>query len=80
MDGVRRFWVGLRLIISGHSRRTWLLWGLAVLLLALTPFAFLDPAAWTFALDPELAAIVALLGFASVRSGVLRLIGLPRRS
>jgi hypothetical protein len=56
--------------------------------LVLTPFALMDPAAWVFLLDPELAAIVALLGFASVRAGALRLVWhpllalsrLPRRS
>lgn len=70
---------GLRLIAGRHSARVWLLWGLAVLLLVLAPFALLDPAAWVFVLDPELAAMVALLGFASIRAGALRLVRLHRR-
>ena len=77
MDAVRRFTAGIRLVVRSHSKRVWLLWGLAVLLLAVTPFALLDPAAWAFVLDPELAAIVALLGFASLRAGVLRAVWQP---
>jgi hypothetical protein len=88
VDAVQRFFVGVRLIVRQHSARVWFLWGLAALLLLLTPFALMDPAAWVFLLDPELAAIVALLGFASVRAGTLRLVWhpllalsrLPRRS
>ena len=48
-----------------------------VLLLVLTPFALLDPAAWAFVLDPELAALVALVGFAGIRAGALRLLWHP---
>jgi hypothetical protein len=77
MDSVQRFVVGIRLIVGRHSGRVWLLWGLAALLLVLTPFALLDPAAWVFLLDPELAAIVALVGFASIRTGAFRLISRP---
>jgi hypothetical protein len=77
MDAVRRFTAGVRVLAAGHSRRVWLLWGLAILLLVLTPFALLDPAAWVFVLDPELAAIVALVGFAGVRSGAVRLLQQP---
>ncbi|HEU5215444.1 MAG TPA: hypothetical protein VFU30_07880 [Gaiellaceae bacterium] len=77
MDSVQRFLVGLRLIAGRHSGRVWVLWGLAALLLVLTPFALLDPAAWVFLLDPELAAIVALLGFASIRVGASRLLWHP---
>ncbi|HEU5476198.1 MAG TPA: hypothetical protein VFU64_00020 [Gaiellaceae bacterium] len=46
-------------------------------MLVLTPFALLDPAAWVFLLDPELAAIVALVGFASIRAGAFRLVCRP---
>lgn len=77
MDGVQRFVVGLRLLAGRHSRRVWLLWALAALLLLLTPFALLDPAAWAFVLDPELAAIVALVGFAGIRAGLSRRIWQP---
>ena len=45
----------------------------------LTPFALLDPGAWVFVLDPELAAIVVLVGLAGVRAGVLRFVRLPWR-
>jgi hypothetical protein len=79
MDELRRFLAGLRLIAGRHSAQVWILWGLAALLLVLTPIALLDPAAWVFLLDPELAAMVALLGFASVRAGALRLVRLHRR-
>ena len=77
VDAVQRLVVGFRLIVRQHSARVWLLWALAALLLVLTPFALMDPAAWVFVLDPELAAIVALLGFASLRAGALRLVSLP---
>jgi hypothetical protein len=50
------------------------LWLVAVAVLIATPFAFFDPAAWLFALDPELAAAVVLLGAAAVRAGALRLL------
>lgn len=45
------------------------MWALAMLLLVLTPFALLDPAAVTFVLDPELAALVTLVGLAGIRAG-----------
>jgi hypothetical protein len=77
VDAVQRFFVGVRLIVRQHSARVWLLWALAALLLLLTPFALMDPAAWVFLLDPELAAIVALLGFASLRAGAFRLVAQP---
>ena len=74
MDPLRRFLVGVRLLAQQHSLRTWLLWLVAVAVLIATPFAFFDPAAWLFVLDPELAAIVVLLGAATVRAGALRLL------
>jgi hypothetical protein len=79
VDGVQRFLVGLRLIGRRHSARVWLLWALAAVVLVLTPFALLDPAAWLFLVDPELAAIVALLGLASIRAGALRVLPLRLR-
>jgi hypothetical protein len=60
--------------VQRHSVRTWLLWLVAIAVLIATPFAFLDPAAWLFALDPELAAAVVLLGAAAVRAAGLRLL------
>ena len=75
MDAIRRVVVGLRLIAGRHSPRVWLLWGIAALLLVLTPFALLEPAAWIYLLDPELAALVAMLGIASLRTRIR----LPRR-
>jgi hypothetical protein len=77
MDALRRLLVGIRLILGRHSARVWFLWGLAVVLLALAPFALLDPAAWVFVLDPELAAIVALVGLAGMRAGALRVFRRP---
>jgi len=76
MDAIRRFVVGLRLIAGRHSPRVWVLWGIAALVLALTPFALLEPAAWVYILDPELAALVAMLGLASLRTRIR----LPRRT
>jgi hypothetical protein len=64
----------VRLLARRHSLRTWLLWLVAVAVLIATPFAFFDPAAWVFVLDPELAAVVVLLGATAVRSGALRLL------
>jgi hypothetical protein len=74
MDAIHRLLVGVRLLARRHSLRTWLLWLVAVAVLIATPFAFFDPAAWVFVLDPELAAIVVLLGATAVRSGALRLL------
>ena len=76
MDAVRRFAVGLRLIAGRHSRRVWLLWGLVALVLVLTPFALLEPAAWLYVFDPELAALVVMLGLTSLRTRIR----LPRRT
>lgn len=74
MEALQRFAVGIRLLVRRHSLSTWLLWLIVVAVLVATPFAFLDPASWVFALDPELAAIVVLLGATAVRSGALRLL------
>jgi len=74
VDALQRFAVGVHLLIRRHSLRTWVLWLILVTVLIATPFALLDPAAWVFALDPELAAIVVLLGATAVRSGALRLL------
>jgi hypothetical protein len=78
MDALQRFLAGIPLLVRRHSPRVWLLWGLAAALLVLTPFALLDPAGWAFLVDPELAAIVALLGLGSVRTGALRVLRLSR--
>jgi len=80
MDGVHRLLAGLRLIATRHSPRVWLLWALVALVLVLTPFALVDPAGWAFLLDPELAAILALVGLTGLRSGTLRLIAAPVRA
>lgn len=72
MDAVQRQLAGIRLIAGRHSARVWLLWAVAALVLVLTPFALVDPAAWLFVLDPELAAVVVLVGMAGVRAGALR--------
>jgi hypothetical protein len=79
VDGVFRFVVGFRALAQRHSLRVWLLWALAAVVLLLTPFALVDPAGWMFLVDPELAAIVALLGLTSIRTGALRLVRIPRR-
>ncbi|HVW88150.1 MAG TPA: hypothetical protein VHC01_01680 [Gaiellaceae bacterium] len=78
MDALQRFLAGIPLLVRRHSPRVWLLWALAAALLVLTPFALLDPAGWAFLVDPELAAIVALLGLGSVRTGALRVLRLSR--
>jgi hypothetical protein len=78
MDALQRFLVGIPVLVRRHSLRVWLLWGLAAVLLVLTPFALLDPAGWVFLVDPELAAIVALLGLGSLRTGALRTLRLSR--
>lgn len=78
MDALQRFLVGIPVLLRRHSLRVWLLWGLAAVLLVLTPFALVDPAGWAFLVDPELAAIVALLGIGSVRTGALRVLRLGR--
>lgn len=80
MDGLQRFAAGLRLIARRHSARVWLLWGLAALVLVLTPFALLDPAIYLFLLDSELAATVVLLGVVGIRAGALRVVRRAVRS
>ena len=78
MDALQRFLAGIPLLVRRHSPRVWLLWALAAALLVLAPFALLDPAGWAFLVDPELAAIVALLGLGSLRTGALRVLRLSR--
>ncbi len=72
MDAFWRLLVGVRLIFERHSARVWLLWALAAVPLVLTPFALVDPATVMFLADPELAAIVVLVGLAGLRAGALR--------
>jgi hypothetical protein len=72
VDALHRQLAGIRLIAGRHSARVWLLWAVVGLVLVVTPFALLDPAAWLFVLDPELAAVVVLVGMAGIRSGALR--------
>jgi hypothetical protein len=78
MDALQRFLAGIPLLLRRHSLRVWLLWALAAALLVLTPFALVDPAGWAFLVDPELAAIVALLGIGGLRTGALRVLRLSR--
>jgi hypothetical protein len=80
MDSIQRFLIGLRLIAMRHSLRVWLLWAVVAVVIALTPFALLDPAGWMFLLDPELAAIAALIGIAGLRQRVTRRISFVKRN
>ena len=45
-----------------RSAHIWLLWGLGALVLAACPMLLSDPAMWPFILDPELLALVIIVG------------------
>ena len=56
-------------IISVLSRRfarlplyVWLLWAAAALLLAACPMLLSDPALWVYLLDPEVLALIVIIG------------------
>jgi hypothetical protein len=44
-------------MLRRHSRRTWLLWGLGVVVLLASSLSMLDPVVLTFVVDPELLAL-----------------------
>jgi hypothetical protein len=49
-------------LVQRHEPRVWLFWAVGVAVLIATPFALIDPATWIFVLDPELLALVAVVG------------------
>jgi hypothetical protein len=49
-------------LVRRHEPRVWLFWAVGVAVLIATPFALIDPATWIFVLDPELLALVAVVG------------------
>ena len=58
-----------------HPRYVWLLWAIAVLVLASCPLALSDPAIWFYVLDPELLAMFVVIGaqYAGIELGLARL-------
>jgi hypothetical protein len=64
-------------------RASWLSYGAALVVIASCPMLISDPAMWAYILDPELLALVVVVGiqFARLQFGVwlLQLRGWPRR-
>lgn len=67
----RRF---LRRRLWRHPRYVWFLWAAAALVLAACPMMLSDPAMWPYLLDPELLALVVVIGaqFTMVQIELLR--------
>jgi len=65
----------LRSSFLRHPRWVWLLWAGAAAVLAACPMMLSDPAMWMYLLDPELLALLVIVGFQYTRweAGVLRL-------
>ena len=65
----------LRSSFLRHPRWVWLLWAGAAVVLAACPMMLSDPAMWMYLLDPELLALLVIVGFEYTRweAGVLRL-------
>jgi hypothetical protein len=65
----------LRGAFFGHPRWVWLLWASAAAVLAACPMMLSDPAMWMYLLDPELLALLVIVGFQYTRweAGLLRL-------
>jgi hypothetical protein len=53
-----------------HTPKVWLLWAIAVLVLAAMPVALVDPAVLMLVLDPELVALIALGAIGMIRGGL----------
>lgn len=51
----------------GHPRWAWLLWAGAVAVLAACPMTLSDPAMWVYLVDPELLALLVIVGFQYTR-------------
>ncbi|HEY7047891.1 MAG TPA: hypothetical protein VH373_11770 [Jatrophihabitantaceae bacterium] len=68
--------VWLRRPFLGHPRWVWLLWAGAAAVLAACPMMLSDPAMWMYLLDPELLALLVIVGFQYTRweAGLLRLL------
>lgn len=65
----------LRRPFAGHPRWVLLLWAGAAVVLAACPMMLSDPAMWMYLLDPELLALLVIVGFQYTRweAGLLRL-------
>lgn len=61
--------------VFGKPLGLWLLWGVAVGVLAACPVIISDPGMWPYLLDPELLALVVVVGaqYTRLELGVLRL-------
>ena len=61
--------------VFGQRLGTWLLWAAAVAVLSACPVIISDPGVWPYLLDPELLALVVVVGlqYTRLELGVLRL-------
>jgi hypothetical protein len=61
--------------LLGHSRYVWLLWGVSVAVLAACPMMLSDPGMWPLVLDPELLALIVIVGahYSTLQLSLLRL-------
>lgn len=60
--------------LFGKPLSVWLLWGAAIGVLAACPVIISDPGMWPYLLDPELLALVVVVGaqYTLLELGVLR--------
>jgi hypothetical protein len=61
--------------IGPHPLWVWLLWAAVVAAFAASPMLLADPAMWFYVLDPELLALLAVVGWqmGRLQLGVVRL-------
>jgi hypothetical protein len=65
--------------VLGKPLGVWLLWAIAVGILACCPVIISDPGMWPYLLDPELLALVVLIGVQHTRLEI-GVLGLQARS
>ena len=72
-------WLAARRLLErrvlGQPLGVWLLWAAAVAVLSACPVIISDPGMWPYLLDPELLALVVVVGlqYTRLEAGVLRL-------
>jgi len=53
--------------MAGHRLHVWLLWAAAAAVLAACPMMLSEPAMWVYLLDPELLALIVIVGIRYTR-------------
>lgn len=65
----------LKRTVLGHPLYVWLLWATAAAVLAACPMMLSEPAMWFYLLDPELLALIVIIGvqYTRLEIGILAL-------